>query len=144
MFIYVAAFVAALGAFTYFIIPKGRYKVLGTGVFVLLASGAFAMSFESVGQPKPIEIEWRKMTGARVVGFYPNEEAQVIYLWVMRDGVPISYARPWPEDAEEMQDAWRKRQDTGDEFFLADDESKTAEVRREPQPPPKDMEFELP
>lgn len=140
MFTYVAAFVAALGAFTYFIIPKGRYRGLGTGVFILLAGGAFAMSFESVGQPKPVEIEWRKMAGARVVGFVPNEDAQVIYFWVMRDGIPISYVLPWPEDVEEMQDAWRKRRDTGDEFFLPDDISKPAEVRREPQPPPKGME----
>jgi hypothetical protein len=140
MFIYVAAFVAALGAFTYFIIPKGRYRGLGTLVFICLASGAFAMSFESVGQPKPMEIEWRKMSGSRVIGFWPNEEDKVIYLWVMRDGVPIAYKRPWPEDAEEMQDAWRKRRDTGDEFFLGDDDTKTAVVRREPQPQPKNME----
>ena len=140
MFTYVAAFVAALGAFTYFVIPKGRYRGLGTGVFILLAGGAFAMTFESVGRPKPVEIEWRKMSGARVVGFHANEEAQVVYLWVMRDGVPVSYERPWPEDAEEMQDAWRKRRDTGDEFFLPDDTSKTAEVRHEPQPPPKGMQ----
>lgn len=140
MFTYVAAFVAALGAFTYFIIPKGRYRGFGTVVFILLAGGAFAMSFEAAGQPKPIEIEWRKMSGSRVVGFYPNEDEKVVYLWVMRDGVPIAYARPWPEDAEEMQDAWRKRQQTGDEFFLGDDDSQTAVVRREPQPPPKEMQ----
>ena len=141
---YVAAYVAALGTFTYFCIPKGRWRGAGTAAFILLGSSAFAMSFESVGQPKPVEIEWRKMAGAKVVGFYPNEEAQVVYLWVMRDGVPVSYARPWPEDAEQLQDQWRKRRDTGDEFFLPDDDSKTAEVRSEPQPPPKMPEFTLP
>ena len=140
MFIYVAAFVAALGAVTYFCIPKGRYRGVGTLVFIGLASAAFAMSFESVGQPKPIEIEWREMSGSRILGFHPNEEKQVIYLWVMRDGVPISYERPWPEDAEEMQDAWRKRRDTGDEFFMGDDDTTTAVVKREPQPPPKGMQ----
>jgi hypothetical protein len=137
---YVAAFVAALGAFTYFCIPKGRYKVAGTLAFVFLGTGAFALSFESVGQPKPIEIEWRKMTGERVIGFHPSEDEQLIYLWVMVDGVPISYARPWTPDAEKMQDEWRKRRDTGDEFYLSDDDEKVAEVRREPQPPPKGMQ----
>ncbi len=138
MFTYVAAFVAALGAFTYFIIPKGRYRSLGTVVFILLAGGAFALSFEASGQPKPIEIEWRKMSGARVIGFVPNEADKVIYLWVMRDGVPISYSRPWTEDVEEMQDEWRNREESGNEFYLPDDESEIAEIRREPQPPPKE------
>ena len=137
---YVAAFVAALGAFTYFCIPKGRYKVAGTLAFVFLGTGAFALSFESVGQPKPLEIEWREMTGERVIGFHPSEDNQIIYLWVMRDGIPVSYARPWTPDVEKMQDEWRKRKETGDEFYMSDDDSKVAEVRREPQPPPKGMQ----
>lgn len=135
---YVAGFVAALGAFTYFFIPRGRYRGAATLVFVLLGGGVFALSFESVGQPKPIEIEWRKLSGARVIGFLPNEADKIIYLWVMLDGVPVSYARPWTPDVEAMQDAWRRRKDTGDEFYLADDDSKVAEVKREPQPPVKE------
>ena len=134
----IAVFVTALGLFTYLCIPKGRYRVTGTLVFVGLASSAFAMSFETAGQPKPLNTEWRDMMGERVIGFVPNEEAKIIYLWVMRDGVPISYVRPWSEGVEEMQDAWKQREDSGDEFYLVDDDSQIAEVKREPQPPVKE------
>ena len=139
---YVVAFVAILGAFTYFCIPRGSYRGAGTAVFVILAGGAFSLSFEAAGQPKPLEIEWRQMSQLRVVGFFPNEEKQLVYLWVIRDGIPTSYAFPWPNDGdvEQLQDKWRKRGETGDEFFLADGAGDIADVKPEPQMPPKDLE----
>ena len=136
--VYVAAFITALGLFVYLCIPQGRFKTTATLTFIGMASGAFWLAFETAGQPKPYEIEWRNMTGERVIGFVPNEEAKVIYLWVMRDGVPVSYARDWTEGVEEMQDAWERREDSGDEFYIVGDASEIAEVRREPQPPPKE------
>ena len=140
--IYAFFFVAALGVFTYFCLPKGWHRGLSTLLFICLAGGVFALSFETAGQPKPLQIEWRKMAELPVVGFLPNQEEQVVYLWVMRDGVPVSYAYPWPSDSqvEGLQDAWRQRGDSGDEFYLVDSTSQIAEVKRPPQLPPKDFE----
>jgi hypothetical protein len=142
--VYVFGFVAALGAFTYFCIPRGIYRTISTAVFVGLAGAAFAFAFEAAGQPKPVEIEWRNMEGSRIVGFVADEEAKTIYLWVMRGGVPVGYAQPWSERAEEMQDAWRKRRDTGEEFYISGGQSDIAEVRPEPQPPVKTPEGPAP
>jgi hypothetical protein len=137
---YVAAFVAVLGAFTYLCVPKSWHKGIATAVFVMLAGGAFALSFETAGQPKPLEIEWRQMASLPIIGFVPNQEKRLVYLWVMRDGVPVSYAYPWSEGVESMQDAWRAREQSGDEFYLVDDPSEIAEVRRPPPQAPKEFE----
>ncbi len=124
MFIaFVAGFVTLLGIFTYLCIPKGWHKGISTLVFVLLASGTFALAFESAGQPKPMAMEWRNMSSLPVVGFIKNEEAKVIYFWVMRDGVPVTYAYPWngDESVQQIEDQWRARgQFTG--MTLTDDE----------------------
>ncbi len=137
----VFAFVALLGVFTYFVIPKGWHRGLATLLFVAMVGGAFAMSFEAAGQPKPVEIEWRKMTELPVVAFVPDEATHTVYLWIIRDGVPVSYAYPWPSNkrVEELQDAWRQKDDTGDEFYIVDDGSKIAEMRTQPALPPKEV-----
>lgn len=135
----VFAFVALLGAFTYLAVPKSWHRGIATVLFIAMAGGAFALSFEAAGQPKPIEIEWRQMATLPVVAFVPDEESKTVYLWIIRDGVPVAYAYPWPSDqrVEEMQDAWRNKDQTGDEFYIVDDKDKIAERRAPEQMPPK-------
>lgn len=135
---YVAAFVLALGAFTYLCVPKSWNRGVSTLVFIVLACGAFGVSFEAAGQPKPIAMEWRDLTNLPIVGFAKNEDAKVIYFWVMRDGVPVSYAYPWSEKAEELEDMWRARGQFTGMSLTGDDEE--AVVRGEPNLPPKDIE----
>lgn len=133
---YIIAFVAALGAFTYLCAPKSWHRGAATLVFIGLSGSAFALAFESAGQPKPVTTEWRDMTNLPVIGFLKNEEAKVIYYWVVRDGVPVSYVYPWPKDAEGLEDMWRARGQFEGLFLTNGDEE--AVVRPEPNLPPKE------
>ena len=70
----------------------------------------------------------------------PDEPHKVLYLWVMRDGVPVSYVYPWPSDGqvEKLQDEWRKKEETGYNFYLSDDRQTVAEYRQRKPLPPKE------
>lgn len=135
-FVYVVVFVLALAAFTYFYVPKGARGGTGTAIFILLAAGAFWLSFEAAGQPKPSMIEWRDVSGLSVIGFLKNEKDGVIYYWVLRDGVPVGYTFPWSDNVQSIEDAWRARGQF-DGMIMGEDEE-TAIVRPEPQLPPKE------
>lgn len=135
---YVAAFVTALGAFTYLCVPKSWHKGASTLVFIVLACGAFGVAFESAGQPKPVSMEWRDLTNLPVVGFAKNEDAKVIYFWVLRDGIPVSYAYPWSDNTQGLEDLWRARGQYDGMFLTGNDEE--AVVRPEDNLPPKDVE----
>lgn len=134
---YIAAFVTVLGIFTYLCTPKSWRKGAATLVFVVLSAGTFALAFESAGQPKPVAIEWRSMSNLPVIGFAKDENAEVIYFWVMRDGSPVTYAYPWSgEQAEEAEDLWRARGQLQGMFLNGDEEALV--LAEEPDLPPKE------
>lgn len=131
---------AALGMLTYVCMPRASHRGLATVTFVVLAAGTFLFGFETLGQPKPAGLEWREMAKMRVAGIFWNEEMRRVYIWVIRDGVPVSYVYPWPEDqkrVDAVQDRWRRRGETGEEFYLADDRDDIADIEPPPPPPPK-------
>lgn len=114
--------VLAMGVFIWLCLPGASRRVIATGAFAALTICAFAASVESTGQPKPLSLEWRDIANAEIVGLTWNEDEQLVWVWAMRDGEPISYVMPWPENKKQMgelQSKWRRKGSTGDEFDLS-------------------------
>lgn len=131
--------VIAMGLLTWLCLAGSRRSALATAVFIGLSSGAFAVSIESSGQPKPIMLEWRNLEDANLVGLAWDESQHIVWAWVQYDGAPIAYALPWPKDKKkfgEMQDRWRRRGITGDEFEY-DAKGDVAKVTPPKEMPPK-------
>ena len=141
----VLAFLATigLGGLTYFCLPVGRNHIGATVLFTMLAIGAFVAAIETAGQPKPLSFEWREVAGLPVVGLTWNEEAQKVYVWVLRGNMPVAYVLPWPKDKRQMgslQEAWGRKGASGDEFWFTGD----GEVARVEQPEPMPEKEALP
>lgn len=106
---------------------------------VLFSGGAFVAAVEVIGQPKPFFLEWRPTAGLEIVGMSPAPDQTAVYVWAMRNGVPISYALPWPDDTEklaQMLDRFRRRERTG-EMFLTTDDGHVAQIVEPPPAEPK-------
>jgi len=80
---------------------RRQIAALVYAVFVLIAFGGFV---ETLGKPRPIEVEWRDMAGMEIISFR-LVEPEAIYLWV--DGMPpIAYRLPWSkEEAQQLHEA---------------------------------------
>lgn len=105
---YVSLVILILGAFTFLVLPKGRWKVTGTMTFLLLSTVVYAGAFEIVGLPKPYLLEWRKLNGLPIIGMYQKEE-EPLYIILLRDGEPVTYTFPWDgEVAESLNNQWRE------------------------------------
>ena len=131
--------VLAMGVFIWLCLPGASRRVIATGAFAILTICAFAANVESTGQPKPIMLEWRDVLKAPIVGLDWDEEQQIVWAWIKRDGVPVSYAFPWPKDKRvmgELQNRWRRKGTTGDEFEVSM-EGEIAKVRPAPPMPQK-------
>lgn len=131
------AIIFAMGVFIWLCLPWAGRRVIATGAFAALTIGAFAASLESTGQPKPIALEWRNVMDAEMVGLTWNEQEHVVYVWLMRDHGPVAYVLPWPKDRKkmgELQDRWRRRGSTGDEFQYAGDGEVAKVVPPQPMP----------
>ncbi len=129
--------VLVMGALCYICLPFSRIQHTVVATYVTLAVVAFGAVLESTGQPKPLELEYRDIANAEMVGFAWNEAQQKVWLWVMRDGVPISYVRGWPKDQKIMgmlQDKWRRRGASGDEFHATGDGEVAIVVPPQPSP----------
>jgi hypothetical protein len=114
--------VLAMGVLTWLCLPGASRRVIATSAFAILTVCAFAANVESTGQPKPISLEWREVLDSPIVGLAWNEDEGVVWAWIMRDGAPVAYAFPWPEDKKQMgelQNRWRRKGSTGDEFQLS-------------------------
>jgi hypothetical protein len=130
------AIVVAMGLFIWLCLPGARSRVIATTVFTLLTMGAFAANVESTGQPKPVALEWRDISEAELVGLAWDEAQHLVWIWIREEGPPRAYVLPWPEDKKkfgQLQDQWRRRGATGDEFQY-DAEGEVAKVV-----PPKPM-----
>lgn len=133
--------VFALGTFTYFCLGRSRFPVVSTVIFAILTGGAFATVIESAGQPKPLALEWRNVLDAPIVGMSFNERDQKVFVWAMVGDEPVAYVLPWPKDKRavgELQDRWRRRGVSGDEFDLRMD-GDVASVRP-PKPQPEKVQ----
>ncbi len=136
----IALFVAALGAFVYWVLPSTKWRIIGTIVFFCFGCSAFAGGFELVGIPKPYFLEWRTLAHKQLLSWYPDEPNQIIYVWLMVDGQPRQYTLPWSDrEAEKIQDGLRQLagEDGGEgdylDFSIKEDGS--ADVIHKPRPP---------
>lgn len=116
--------VFALGTLTWFCLSGTRFPVVATAIFAILTGGAFATVIESTGQPKPLALEWRNVLDAPLVGLSWDEGRRLVWVWVQTGDQPVAYVMPWPADKQvmgQLQDKWRRRGATGDEFKLSMD-----------------------
>lgn len=130
------AIIFAMGVFIWLCLPGAGRKAIATGAFSALTIGAFAAGVESTGQPKPIQLEWRDVAEAEIVGLSWNEEQRRVWIWSMQENGPVAYVMPWPDDKKkfgQLQDRWRRKGSTGEEFVM-DGEGEVARVV-----PPKPM-----
>ena len=138
-------FVTGLAVWTYLCLPRARYRILSTLIFLAMSIGTFAAGVEMLGKPKSIALEWRELAGMEIAGIIWNENEQVVYIWASGGGAPVAYSFPWPSDqkeADELQDIWRQREQSGDKLYLTGnlggEDGDIAEVIAEEPLPPKD------
>lgn len=135
------AAVLVLGSFTFLNLPPGRWRITATVIFIALAAMVFPGSAELLGRPKPAMLEWRKLAGSEIIGIVPVE-GQAIFLWVLRDGEPMTYVMPWnTSDAQELQDEFRRMQMAGGTLIIGGkldglEGDQTGEISTEAPPPP--------
>lgn len=116
--------VVSIGVFTWLSLPGARWQFLATASFVCMTILAFVGAIESTGQPKPLQLEWRNVLDSQIIGLDWDEARQIVWVWIKHDGEPIAYSLPWPKDAKQMgvlQDRWRRKGVSGDEFNLSMD-----------------------
>lgn len=133
-----AFFIACcMGALVWSCLPITSWRVASTAIFAAMTVSAYVAVVESTGQPKPLMMEWRNIADAEMVGLSWNEEQHKVYVWVMVGDQPIAYSLPWPADKKrmgELQDKWRRRGSTGDEFQLQMDGEVAKVVPPKPMP----------
>ena len=143
----VAAFVLTVGlaAWTYLCLPRAKYRIISTLIFLAMSVGIFVAGVEMLGKPKSIALEWRDLAGMEIAGIIWNENEQAVYIWASDGGAPVAYSFPWPSDqkqVDELQDLWRQREATGDRLLLTGnlggEDGDIAEVIAEERLPPKD------
>jgi hypothetical protein len=101
----VCVFVVILGAFVFASVKGARWKIVAVAVFLGLVVTVFGGAFELLGKPKPVSLEFRDLKGSTILA-YTLVENVAIYLWIDRDGQPMTIVLPWStEDAQNVQDA---------------------------------------
>jgi hypothetical protein len=146
---FIVAFVLLLGAYVYLVLPRGTWRAVAVGVFVILTVTIFAGAFEGMGLAKPIRLEWRKLAGSQIIAFVPVENV-AIYLWIVRNGEPVVYRLPWStKEAQELQDGLKEMREGGGMLELgaaidgtpgAPNNGEITKTAPPPSLPPKDAE----
>ncbi len=142
--IYGFMFTVGLAALTFICLPDSKHRLVATTIFLAMAICAFVVGVETLGKPKPVSLEWRSFEGAEVAGMIWDERNHLVYVWASTNGVPVSYAFPWPgsqQEVDAMQDQFRQAGATGDKLLLTGslggEDGEIAEVIQEAPLPPK-------
>jgi len=109
MIVAALAFALLLGAFVFFVLPRGRrsQRAASTVIFIALVGIVYGGATELLGRPKPLRLEWRQPQHAQVLGSSMREN-DAIYLWLQFDdgSEPRAYRLPWStEAAQQLQTA---------------------------------------
>jgi hypothetical protein len=109
MILSAALFALFLGLFVFVVLPRayGWRRHLSVAIFLLLIGVVFGGTIELMSRPKPVELEWRDMARANVLGA-SLREGEAIYVWLEIEGEdePRAYAMPWDmQAAQELQGA---------------------------------------
>jgi hypothetical protein len=117
MIISALLFALLLGTFIFLVLPQGRLwqRTAAATLFVVLVAVVYGGSAELLGRPKPLELEWRDLQQAQVLGSSMREN-DGIYLWLQFDdgSQPRAYRLPWSiEAAQQLQTATEEGQASG-------------------------------
>lgn len=117
-------FAVLLGVFAYLLLPYTRARVWALVSYLVTVLAIYAGATEMLGNPKPYSLEWRDLEGVPVIGFRADREQKRVYVWTLRNGEPVAYALPLRDDEKtaDIEMRFRRRQVTGEEFFLSTEE----------------------
>jgi hypothetical protein len=118
-----AGFALLLGAFIFFVLPRGRVwqRATSATIFLVLIGVVYGGSIELLSRPKPLRLEWREATEAKVIGA-TMREGEAIYVWLEVPGadMPRAYALPWDmQMAQQLQDAMQEGQAKGTDVQMS-------------------------
>lgn len=123
MIISAAVFALLLGAFIFLVLPRGRIwqRATSATIFLVLIGVVYGGSVELLSRPKPLRLEWRDATEAKVIGA-TLREGEAIYVWLEVPGadVPRAYALPWDvQMAQQLQTAMQEGQAKGTDVQMS-------------------------
>ena len=118
-----AGFALLLGAFIFFVLPRGRVwqRAASATIFLVLIGVVYGGSIELLSRPKPLRLEWRDATEAKVIGA-TMREGEAIYVWLEVPGadMPRAYALPWDmQMAQQLQNAMQEGQANGTDVEMS-------------------------
>jgi hypothetical protein len=118
-----AGFALLLGAFIFFVLPRGRVwqRATSATIFLVLIGLVYGGSIELLSRPKPLRLEWRDAAQARVIGA-TMREGEAIYVWIEVPGAdaPRAYALPWDmQMAQQLQNAMQEGQAKGTDVQMS-------------------------
>jgi hypothetical protein len=118
-----AGFALLLGAFIFFVLPRGRVwqRATSATIFLVLIGLVYGGSIELLSRPKPLRLEWRAATEAKVIGA-TMREGEAIYVWLEVPGadMPRAYALPWDmQMAQQLQNAMQEGQAKGTDVQMS-------------------------
>jgi hypothetical protein len=129
-------FALFLGFFVFVVLPRayGWRRHLSVGIFIVLIAVVFGGTVELMSRPKPVELEWRDMAEANVVGASMREgEAIFVWLEIPGEDEPRAYQLPWDlEAAQELQGAMAEAQASGTGVVMSDASYDSGVDDREP------------
>lgn len=74
---------------------SSRHSYVTCGLFALLLIAAGGLGLTSLGNPKPMALQWPRL-GKVTVAAYVLDEPNAIYLWLVTDGsAPQAFVLPW-------------------------------------------------
>jgi hypothetical protein len=118
-----AGFALLLGAFIFFVLPRGRVwqRATSATIFLVLIGVVYGGSVELLSRPKPLRLEWRDATQAKVIGA-TMREGEAIYVWLEVEGAdaPRAYALPWDmQMAQQLQTAMQEGEAKGTDVQMS-------------------------
>lgn len=123
MILSAAVFALLLGAFIFLVLPRARLwqRATSATIFLLSIGVVYVGSVELMSRPKPLRLEWRDATEAKVIGA-SMREGEAIYVWLQFAGAdePRAYELPWDTQmAQQLQTAMQEGQAQGTEVKMS-------------------------
>jgi hypothetical protein len=105
MIVSAIVFALLLGLFVFGVLPRqsGRRRYVSVGVFIALVAVVYGGTIEVMSKPKPVSLEWRDVSEAKVLGA-SLREGEAIYVWLEIEGAdaPLAYELPWSQEAAQQ------------------------------------------
>ncbi len=106
--------VLVTAAYLFWAVPKK----ITAAFFLPLMLASYLASLDLLGWPAPLWAEWRTQEDGTYV-YHVLDEPDAIYVWVIVDDTPRSYAFPWSEElAKKLEQAKGNEEKTGTKLKL--------------------------